>query len=99
MVSILSFYFSVEDQENIFENLLNTHFISNDDQLLFNLNEENLSVVKLKSKRYALEMKKLIKTIVSVTVELQEDMKTMFLNLPSRFHYVFNMRNLSRIFK
>ena len=88
----------MEDQVKIFEKILTKYFISDEDQHLFELNEESLSVAKLKSKRHALAMKNLVEKIINVSVELQEDIKKMYLNLPARFHYVFNMRNLNRIF-
>jgi len=44
-------------------------------------------------------MKLLLQQLVTVTIELQDVLKTMYLPTPRRFHYVFTMRTLKRLFR
>jgi len=42
---------------------------------------------------------KVINNLTKATIELWNKVKNTMLPTPSKFHYIFNMRELSRIFK
>lgn len=77
--------------------LLSYHFISMEDQQLFFLEEETLSIEKLKRKREVLALEELLSKLVSVTVELQSNMNEMFPKIAERYHYIFTLKNLHRL--
>lgn len=45
------------------------------------------------------EVKKIIEVLTACTIRVWDNVKKYMLPTPSKFHYVFNMRELSRIFK
>jgi dynein heavy chain len=52
-----------------------------------------------KEKYFSTETNKIIDTLTSATIGLWNRVKSTMLPTPTKFHYVFNMRELSRIFK
>lgn len=52
-----------------------------------------------KSKYFAEPVNKVIESLTSATIALWNKVKSTMLPTPAKFHYVFNMRELSRIFK
>lgn len=93
----------MEDQVSIFKTILHYHFISATDRNLLleitvdDANVEDISQIKQTER--VTRTKKLLEQLVTITVELQEVMKTMFLATPQRAHYVFTMRTLKRLFR
>lgn len=60
-----------------------------------------LPIVKFnfKPKYYSAEFNSIIDVLPKITADLWTKVKSNLLPTPSKFHYVFNMRELSRIFK
>jgi len=52
-----------------------------------------------KPKNYSNEVNKVVETFPIATIKLWQRMKASFIPTPSKFHYIFNMRELSRVFK
>jgi dynein heavy chain len=52
-----------------------------------------------KPKWFNAELNKVIDNLPGATVKLWNKVKNTMLPTPAKFHYVFNMRELSRIFK
>jgi len=52
-----------------------------------------------KPRYYTAETNKVIEQLTAATILLWNKVKSTMLPTPSKFHYVFNMRELSRIFK
>lgn len=50
-------------------------------------------------KKFTAETNRVIENLTKATIELWNKVKTAMLPTPSKFHYNFNMRELSRIFK
>ncbi|XP_057302207.1 uncharacterized protein LOC130636487 isoform X2 [Hydractinia symbiolongicarpus] len=92
-------YPSSEEREKMFVSLLSLHFIGTDDQQLLISRDESLKSDMRKQKERATILQELLTNIVRCTVELQDKMKEMFLPVPERFHYVFNIKALTKIFK
>lgn len=83
----------------MFVSLLSLHFIGTDDQQLLICKDESINSAMMQRKERAITLQELLKDIVRCTIELQDKMKEMFLPVPERFHYVFNMKALTKIFK
>jgi len=54
---------------------------------------------QFKAKYFNSETNKVIEGLTNATIALWNKVKNTMLPTPSKFHYVFNMRELSRIFK
>ena len=54
---------------------------------------------QFKVKYFSAEVNKTIEGLTNATIMLWNKVKNTMLPTPSKFHYVFNMRDLSRIFK
>ena len=54
---------------------------------------------QFKQKYFNAETNKIIEGLTGATIALWNKVKSTLLPTPSKFHYVFNMRELSRIFK
>lgn len=54
---------------------------------------------QFKVKYFSSEVNKTIDGLTNATIMLWNKVKNTMLPTPSKFHYVFNMRDLSRIFK
>lgn len=52
-----------------------------------------------KPKFFSTEVNRVIDGLTNATIQLWNNIKKTMLPTPSKFHYVFNMRELSRIFK
>jgi dynein heavy chain len=52
-----------------------------------------------KEKYFNSEVNKVIDTLTSATIGLWNKVKSTMLPTPTKFHYIFNMRELSRVFK
>lgn len=52
-----------------------------------------------KSKYFSEPANKVIESLTNATIALWNKVKSTMLPTPAKFHYVFNMRELSRIFK
>ena len=52
-----------------------------------------------KAKYFTDNVNKVIDNLTSATITLWDKVKRTMLPTPNKFHYVFNMRELSRIFK
>lgn len=52
-----------------------------------------------KASHFNEETQKVINNLTKATIELWNKVKNTMLPTPTKFHYVFNMRELSRIFK
>ncbi|XP_043910785.1 dynein beta chain, flagellar outer arm-like [Protopterus annectens] len=82
-------YPSTSDQLEIFTSLLNGHF-------LHPINEQKVSNLLASGNDH---LRDLLSAITSVTIETQERLRTMFLETSDRCHYIFTLRDLSKIFK
>lgn len=54
---------------------------------------------QFKAKYFTPEVNKAIETLTKATIAMWEKVKATMLPTPAKFHYIFNMRDLSRIFK
>lgn len=76
------------------------HFIFN---MILPLSVESIygPIIKhqFKAKYFPAEVNKTIEALTSATILLWNKVKNTMLPTPAKFHYVFNMRDLSRIFK
>ncbi|KAK6172547.1 hypothetical protein SNE40_016179 [Patella caerulea] len=79
--------------ETIFSTLVNTHFIAHEPSSSHHGGHDE-KMLREEEKR-----RRLIGLVVSVTVELQDRLRTMFLPTAQRCHYIFTIRDLSVIFK
>ena len=52
-----------------------------------------------KARHYSPEFNKVVDNLPTATIKLWNKVKSALLPTPSKFHYVFNMRELSRVFK
>ncbi len=50
-------------------------------------------------KNFGPDAQKIIENLTKATIQLWNKVKSTMLPTPSKFHYLFNMRELSRIFK
>ena len=93
-------YSSQDEQRSIFSTLLKAHFVP--PAIIARAPEGTEEVLSskviLQIEREGV-MKKLIESLVAVTVEVQENLRSMFLPTPSRSHYIFTLNNLGIIFK
>lgn len=83
----------MEDQGNIFKTLLEIHFLSACER------GPHAVVLSIKDKDRVESMKKLLHMLVAITTELQDNVNKMFMKVRERFHYMFTMRTLKRIFR
>ena len=94
------FYFSQDEQRHIYNSFLTAHFIpsasASSTQIV---TEDVLSSRVIRQREREEELKKLIDSLVTITVEVQENLRSMFLPTPSRSHYIFTLNNLGTIFR
>ncbi len=91
--------FSDHEQQSVYGTLLRTHFILPYTQSSQENTEEIVSSETLRKQKAEKDMKQLLESIVSVTVEVQENLRGMFLPTPDRCHYMFTLNNLNMIFR
>lgn len=89
----------MDNEIDIFYTLMLQHLILVEDQQLFFLDQESLSIEKMKRKREILSLEELLKILVTITVEFQANLKEMYLVTSQRRHYVFTLKNLHRFFR
>nr|XP_005988673.1 PREDICTED: dynein heavy chain 17, axonemal-like [Latimeria chalumnae] len=80
-------YPSSSDQHGIFSSLLNAHFLQS-------TAEHKAATINAND-----HLRDLLSAITSVTIETQERLRTMFLGTSQRCHYIFTLRDLSKIFR
>lgn len=103
-ISFFSCIFSIDDQVKIFETFLELHFFSAADRSLVEIEIQDYDsdlggVIRVRDTERVLGTRNLLHTLVAITTELQDAVKKMFLRTPERFHYLFTMRTLKRIFR
>ena len=92
---------SEEETRTIFRTLMETHFIP--PLSLTNANQDGIEkvlsseVIRKRSNEEA--MRSLLTSIVAITVEVQENLRSMFLPTPERSHYIFTLNNLCIMFR
>ncbi|XP_033103095.1 dynein heavy chain 9, axonemal-like [Anneissia japonica] len=84
-----------EELHTIYTTLLNTHFCTPSSSSTSARDKQQLHLVDKEEAK----LKELMSMMVSVTLEVQSRMRTMFLTTAERCHYMFNVRELSRVFK
>ena len=98
LINILNF--SQDEQRYIYSSLLATHFIT---PASVSVNQEEAKEIMsskiIRQHEREEAMKKLIESLVSITVEVQENLRSMFLPTPSRSHYIFSLNNLGILFR
>lgn len=91
---------SPEEQRYIYSALLKTHFIPPTSQSVTeNGTEEVLSSEIIRKREREEGMKSLIESLVTITVDVQENLRSMFLPTPARSHYIFTLNNLGILFR
>ncbi|XP_064650622.1 uncharacterized protein LOC135502065 isoform X3 [Lineus longissimus] len=98
---------SGNELNSIYSTLAHTHFIPPETSAVHLTNMPGLQIGlhddKLKGHNVVRDeedaLKTLLTTLVKVTVELQDRLRTMYLPIAQRVHYVFNMKTLSTIFR
>ncbi|XP_015223291.2 uncharacterized protein [Lepisosteus oculatus] len=82
-------YPSCDDQYRIFSTLLNSYFLQSSPAL----KKENFTASADPVHR------ELLSAVTLVTVETQDRLRTMFLRISQRGHYIFTLRDLAKIFR
>ncbi|XP_071959570.1 uncharacterized protein [Antedon mediterranea] len=84
-----------DELHTIYTTLLNTHFCTPSTSSLTSKDKRPLNLVDKEEEK----MKELMSMMVNVTLEVQGRMRSMFLTTAERCHYMFNVRELTRVFK
>ncbi|KAE8625049.1 hypothetical protein XENTR_v10006145 [Xenopus tropicalis] len=82
-------YPSKSDQHGIFSSLLSAHFMQPATEFK----------AGTKCNTTAHQFQGLISSITAITIELQERLRTVFLRTSQRCHYIFTLRDLTKIFR
>ena len=92
---------SEEEIRTIFGTLLKTHFIPPLSRTNVNQHgvEGALSSEMIRKRLNEEAVGSLLTSIVAITVEVQENLRSMFLPTPERSHYIFTLNNLCIMFR
>nr|XP_039248070.1 LOW QUALITY PROTEIN: dynein beta chain, ciliary-like [Styela clava] len=83
---------SLEAQNSIFSAMLGSHFLTT-------FGSGSLSSSNLAELWAEKPMQHMLHNITMVTIELQERLRSMYLSVPDRAHYLFTLNDLDRIFR